>query len=75
LLLSFFLSPLTCIQIIIQVAKNQRRPTIPAACPADYRELITALWSQTAAARPEIADVLARLEEMAARQKLTPKSS
>lgn len=35
-------------QIIIQVAKNQRRPTISPLCPPDYRDLITSCWSQTA---------------------------
>ena len=62
-------------QIIIQVAKNRRRPTIPAACPPDYRDLITACWAQAAADRPDISDVLARLEDMAAKHKLTPKST
>jgi serine/threonine protein kinase len=53
-------------QIIIQVAKHEKRPTIPSACPKDYRDLITACWAQTADARPEIPSVLARLEEMIA---------
>lgn len=51
-------------QIIIQVAKNGKRPTIPENCPSDYKQLIEDCWSQDKEKRPEIPEVLARLEKM-----------
>lgn len=54
-------------QIIIQVAKNSKRPTIPQQCPQDYKELIQACWAQNKDLRPEIPEVLAKLDAMLAK--------
>jgi len=51
-------------QIIIQVAKNEKRPSIPDDCPALYRTLIASCWAQNRELRPEIPGVLADLDAM-----------
>ena len=49
-------------QIIIQVAKNEKRPSIPPECPELYRKLIVSCWAQVRDARPDIPTVLRELE-------------
>ncbi len=56
-------------QIIIQVAKNEKRPSLPAECPALYRALISRCWAQARDERPEIPQVLKELDAMLAHQR------
>ena len=44
-------------QIIIQVAKNAKRPTIPPSTPTSYKSLIEKCWSQKQQDRPGIGEV------------------
>ena len=48
-------------QIIIQVAKNSKRPTIPPTCPPQFAEVIKKCWSQAQNDRPTIPEVLQAL--------------
>lgn len=53
-------------QIIIQVAKNGTRPTIPKSCPTLLQELVERLWNIDADSRPDsslLFDILVKLEE------------
>lgn len=59
-------------QIIIQVAKNHKRPSIHPECPAPYRALIERCWAQARDERPEIPAVLKDLEAMVAAYKSDP---
>lgn len=52
-----------------QVAKNEKRPSIPADCPPQYRALITRCWAQARDERPEIPQVLRELDAMVAHQR------
>eukprot|EP01091_Cochliopodium_minus_P004113 TRINITY_DN1402_c0_g1_i1.p1 TRINITY_DN1402_c0_g1~~TRINITY_DN1402_c0_g1_i1.p1 ORF type:complete len:648 (+),score=184.50 TRINITY_DN1402_c0_g1_i1:149-2092(+) len=44
-------------QIIIQVAKNSKRPTIPPSCPEAFKNVIVKCWAQKQQDRPEISEV------------------
>jgi len=51
-------------QIIVQVAKNSLRPTIPTDCPTGLASLITKCWSSNHSQRPTCTEILASLAEL-----------
>ncbi|KAF5837720.1 hypothetical protein DUNSADRAFT_3975 [Dunaliella salina] len=55
-------------QIILNVAINRRRPTIPDHCPPGVRALITACWRDDPRQRPPARVLMARLEELQRRE-------
>jgi hypothetical protein len=50
-------------QIILQVAKNHLRPTIPPSCPPAYAEIIQSCWKEDPNARPSGEQLLCMLQE------------
>jgi len=54
-------------QIILNVAINRRRPSIPDYCPPGVRALITACWRDDPRQRPPARALMARLEELQVR--------
>jgi len=51
-------------QIIIQVSKNDLRPTIPKGCPSKLTELITRCWSTNDLSLPTCREILSTLSEL-----------
>lgn len=51
-------------QILINVAKKGKRPTIPPSCPESLKNLVTTCWSHEAQDRPETAQILQTLRDM-----------
>ena len=51
-------------QIIVQVAKNQLRPTIPSETPAEVASLITKCWSHNITERPSCMEILQTIDEL-----------
>lgn len=55
-------SGLPMFQVVFIVGTQGARPTIPDGCPAEFRDLIEACWSEQADDRPSFREVLERLE-------------
>eukprot|EP00012_Vannella_robusta_P006723 CAMPEP_0206201394 /NCGR_PEP_ID=MMETSP0166-20121206/11513_1 /ASSEMBLY_ACC=CAM_ASM_000260 /TAXON_ID=95228 /ORGANISM="Vannella robusta, Strain DIVA3 518/3/11/1/6" /LENGTH=805 /DNA_ID=CAMNT_0053620043 /DNA_START=36 /DNA_END=2449 /DNA_ORIENTATION=- len=51
-------------QIIIQSAKKDVRPTIPANCPQAYTELVNQCWHKDPDSRPTTEEVLQQLKQL-----------
>jgi len=51
-------------QIIIQSAKKDARPTIPANCPQAYVDLVNRCWHKDPDSRPTTEEVLQQLKEV-----------
>jgi len=51
-------------QILINVAKKGKRPTIPPETPESLKNLITSCWSAEPTDRPETAQILSTLREI-----------
>lgn len=62
------LHPTRTRQIILNVAINRRRPTIPDWCPPGLRALITACWRDDPRQRPPARALVARLCELQRRE-------
>jgi hypothetical protein len=50
--------------IIIHVAKNHIRPTIPKECPESLSKLVTAMWASEPNSRPAATDLVRLLREV-----------
>jgi len=59
-------------QIIVQVAKNGLRPTIPAECPPSLASCITKCWSSNPDDRPPCSQVLEILRDLKQEYDLNP---
>lgn len=51
-------------QVLIQVAKNNLRPTLPPHCPEHYRLVVERCWNTDPEKRPDTAELLVALEEL-----------
>jgi len=56
-------------QIIIQSAKEDLRPNLPAECPQLLRELIVDCWHKQQVSRPKLEDIIQRLGDIEAEYK------
>ena len=52
------------IQILVQVAENNLRPTIPSNCPVSVSNLIKSCWDSAPENRPSASQVLEQLVEI-----------